>query len=355
MSSGQDLQLASSLSKPQVLFLYGLPDDNDAKIVIRNGRREMVVMGSSNVYPSLSPYFKAHEVLLMGDAEEHEIRLGPRPQLVFNQISDPDTHTISLQRADMICQQAGVPIINPPRLVAGTRRELIAAKLQGKPGLIVPQTIRRPLSYPRQAVEYAEQSGLRFPLLVRRCGAHGGKQLAKLDSADDLDELHALALDGSDFYFTEFVDCRGEDGMYRKCRIALVDGRPLLIHWLLHEEWNVHTVMAREYALAKGGSLAEEEAQAFERYGSDWPERTRIAFHHAWQAVGLDYFGMDCFLNQAGDLLIFEINANMNMLPPQRNRFPRQEFRVRRREELTQALVALVQSRLAGSSFSLTP
>jgi glutathione synthase/RimK-type ligase-like ATP-grasp enzyme len=32
------------------------------------------------------------------------------------------------------------------------------------------------------------------------------------------------------------------------------------------------------------------------------------------QRLGLDYYGIDCHLNERGEILVFEANANMNIL-----------------------------------------
>ena len=339
-------ETAPPVTKPKILCLNGLPDDNGVKIVIRNNRREFVVMGSSNVFPTLQPFFDAHEVLLMGDAEDHPIRLGSRPELIFNQISDPDTHSISLSRAAAVCEQVRVPVINHPNQIARTRRDLICSALQGRPALIVPKTIRAQLTAPEQVRELAQQHGLQFPLLVRCAGAHGGHDLARLEGPDQVHPLHVLPMDGRHFYITEFLDHPGKDGLYRKCRLAFVDGRPLLIHWLAHEHWNVHTLMARDYVESKGGALADEEEHIFERFAGGWAEELRPIFDSITSGIDLDYFGVDGHVTEQGQLVVFEVNANMNMLPPPRQR-PQKGHRIRRRAQLEAAIVELVNTRLS--------
>ena len=329
----------------RVLFLYGLPDDNDAKIVLHRGRQELLVMGSANVYPALRPYFDAQELLLMGDAPEHHISWGADPAVVFNQISDPDTHPISLNRAEELCQRLNAPVVNPPDRIRKTRRDEVASMLQSVPGLVVPRTMRCRLSAPEDVSVQARQHDLQYPLLVRAAGSHGGHNLVRVDSPNDHLPLHRLPLDQREYYLTEFVDFKSSDGLYRKCRIAIVGGKPLMRHWVAHQDWNVHTAMGRQF-MEQRGELLQEGTKMRERFDAGLAAEYQPTFQSIFQAIQLDYFGVDCNFLEDGRLLIFEANANMNMLPPTRPGTVPTEQAKHERQRLVDALRETIQSRI---------
>ena len=338
--------MPSDSATTQILFLYGVPDDSSVHIVIRERKRELVVMGSSNLFLELESHLNAREILLVGTADEDPVQLGPRPALIFNQISDADTHKITLNRVTSIAASTGVRTLNHPNLIRRTTRDLISQMLSGQPGLIVPKTIRCSLAAPSELVERAEESGLSFPLLVRNVGSHGGENMVRVSSVDDLDPLNALALDGREFYVTEFVDFRSEDGLYRKCRLAFVDGNVFLLHWSTHEGWNVHTRMARDYVEARGGDLEKEEENLTERFYDGWSDELSPAFNAIQEAVQLEFFGVDAFITSDDRVGIFEVNANMNMMPPRRANRIRTPFRQAQRDRLRNALLSMFSSRL---------
>ena len=63
-----------------------------------------------------------------------------------------------------------------------------------------------------------------FPLIIRPVDSHAGDGLEKVDSLDELDgylNRHAEP----DFYLSPFQDYRSADGLYRKYRVMLVDGK----------------------------------------------------------------------------------------------------------------------------------
>ncbi len=61
------------------------------------------------------------------------------------------------------------------------------------------------------------------------------------------------------------------------------------------------------------------------------------AFREIHSRVGLEYFGLDCNVRPNGDLLIFEANANMNIL---HNPYPEMNERIMMIHRKIQTLLA---------------
>ncbi|MCW8871260.1 RimK family alpha-L-glutamate ligase [Pseudomonadota bacterium] len=233
------------------------------------------------------------------------------PSLIFNQIADPDTHRGALERCIQLCEQINTTVINHPRYVLQTSRDQVSEKLQGIPGVIMPRTQRcRPRS-PDEVFSRAAAEGFGFPFIIRVAGLHGGKSMIKVDGHDDYAALHALPFDGRDFYLVEYVDYRDDNGFHHKQRILVIDGEPLLRHTLYNSDWNVHG-NSRAFMLER--ESWEQDIAHFAHLRDEMLPPLRPAITEIARRMQLEYFGMDCNLRPDGQLLVFEANANMNVL-----------------------------------------
>ena len=124
-------------------------------------------------------------------------------------------------------------------------------------------------------------------------------------------KLHALPFDGRDFYLTEYVDYRDGDGFYHKQRIVVIDGEALLRHSLYSDEWKVHA-SARAFMLERENW--DDDTARFDRVSSEILPALRPAIDEITKRLKLEYYGIDCNLRADGQMLIFEVNANMNSL-----------------------------------------
>jgi len=298
-----------------ILFVSGINDLSTVGITLdARGQVGYLMDGNVSVHHRMSlGERKATSFLIFGKGvKQHGVEFKTPPAVIFNQIADPDTHRGSLERCVELCEQVGTKVINHPLNVLQTSRDQVSRALQGIPGVIVPRTQRFQPSSPDEVFSRAAAEGFGLPFITRVAGLHGGVSMVKVDSTDDSAALHALPFDGRDFYLTEFIDYRSEDGLYRKTRIAMVDGVPLIRHHLIDSSWMVH---ASALALMDQRTALMDEANAML---ADFDRALRPAIEDRLaeinRRVGLDYFGIDCHVNGQGDLLIFEVNANMNIL-----------------------------------------
>ena len=306
----------------RVLFTRGLPDDNSVRLMLHEGEVRTMISGCSNVRSALASRLASGEVLFMGDGPKQSLSYSQLPSLVFNEIGDPDTHRLSLQRAIQFCDHLDLPILNSPSRIAQLTRDHISKSLADQHECLrVPRTIRISLDTPGELAVVVEAEGMEPTIEIRTAGPHGGTTFARIDSLDDLSALHALPLDGRQFYVVETVDYRASDNYYHTYRIAMVNGQPFVRHETISEDpWfqGIDRTPGHEFS-----SLGADKEGTLQEFESELRGRLRTPLDIVDSVVGLDYYGVDVGLDRDGSLVLLDINAHMNILhplPPRPNR-----------------------------------
>jgi glutathione synthase/RimK-type ligase-like ATP-grasp enzyme len=143
---------------------------------------------------------------------------------------------------------------------------------------------------------------LQFPMIVRPRGSHAGVGLAKIDNSAMIGRYLADRPE-QEFFVSRFVDYAGDDGLFRKYRIVLVDGRPYACHMAVADRWDIWYLNA---GMALSESKRLEEERFMRSFDSDFALRHQGALAAMADRIGLDYFTVDCAENRNGELLIFE-------------------------------------------------
>ncbi len=199
------------------------------------------------------------------------------------------------------------PLLNHPNRIANLDRDKLHRLLAGIPGLEIPETVhatRRQLSALSEGRAACEEiSGdLRFPMIARPRGTHAGVGLAKLDDVAALAGYLAERQE-QDFFVARFVDYSSPDGLFRKYRLAIVEGVPFACHMAIAERWDIWYLNA--YMAFSVEKRAEEAAFMID-FDKAFGARHGAALAEMSKRIGLDYFTVDCAENQKGELLIFE-------------------------------------------------
>lgn len=199
------------------------------------------------------------------------------------------------------------PLLNRPDRIGNLDRDKLHRLLAGVPGLDIPATIhatRAQLSDLSRAQiackDIADE--LRFPMIARPRGSHAGVGLAKLDDAAAL-AAYLAERGEQDFFVARFVDYVSPDGLYRKYRLAMVDGKPYACHMAIADRWDIWYLNA--YMAFSEEKRAEEAAFMLD-FDRAFAERHRHALDEMSKRVGLDYFIVDCAENESRELLVFE-------------------------------------------------
>lgn len=229
----------------------------------------------------------------------------PHVDAVFVAVAEDESHGEMLRAADALAAAIGAPVINRGSTIAALGRENVARRLVGIPGAIVPAQRARS----RAGLEAMPPT---FPAIIRPLGSHAGRGLARVACADEL-ATYLGSTDACAFHVAPFVDFRGAGGMYRKCRVIFVEGRPYPLHLAIHDDWAVWYYNAE---MSKHAERRAEEARFLaDMEGAIGINATRALYAIAAE-IGLDYFGLDAGLMPDGRLLVFEIETGMIVHDP---------------------------------------
>jgi tetratricopeptide (TPR) repeat protein len=257
----------------------------------------------------------------------------PAHDFIFNAVGDPDAAPDAQAAAEKFAPTAKLPLINFPHRVARTYRSSMPGLLSHIEGVVVPGA-RRFTPENGDLTEAILAAGLRFPLIVRPAGRHGGEGAARVDAPEEL----AARLPNCDtVYATEFFDYRSADGHYRKYRVIFVDRKPYPYHMAIGDHWLVHYWTS--------GMDQDESRRAEEQAFLKDPQG--VVGAKAWAALGaiaaaldLDYAGIDFGLLADGRLLFFEANATMLVHPDDEAIYQYREASVRTILAAVDAMIA---------------
>jgi hypothetical protein len=238
-------------------------------------------------------------------------RVLPEHDLVFVAACASDANTAALANIDTLTQHTQRRVLNRPEHVLKTTRDAAYALLGDAPGICMAATMRFSREQLREVVSgRASLPALldgQYPLIIRPAHAHAGHGLGKVA------DVHALAAyldqsDEPDFFVAPFIDYSDADGLFRKYRIVMIEGRAYLCHMGISTHWVVHYPYPEMVAHA---SRRDEEASAMASFDTDFARRHAEPFRHIFERTGLDYVGFDCAETADGRLLIFEIATGM--------------------------------------------
>ena len=238
----------------------------------------------------------------------------PAHRLVVNGIGDADVAAAALAGAEHLLAHTAARVINAPAAIQGTGRCDVARRLSGVPGVVTPRMV----TLPREALAAPDSGatltlhGFEFPLLVRTPGYHIGEHFLRVESLDELPTALAQ-LPGRDLTVIEYLEARGRDGKGRKYRVMMIDGQLYPLHVAISSDWKIHYFSAE---MAESPAHRAEDAEFLSNMGGVLGPAAVAALDGIQKTLGLDYGGVDFGLNEKGEILLFEANATMVVIPP---------------------------------------
>ncbi|MCK1389048.1 hypothetical protein [Bradyrhizobium sp. 21] len=234
--------------------------------------------------------------------------------------SDSEECREALAVIEQAASQWPRPLLNRPGLIGNLDRDKLYRLLADIPGLDIPATVhasRAQLSDLAQGRIACEDitDELHFPMIARPRGTHAGVGLAKIDDAPAL-AAYLAERQEQDFFVARFVNYANADGLYRKYRLAMVDGKPYACHMAIADRWDIWYLNAY---MAFSEEKRAEEAGFMLDFDHAFAARHKSALDEMSKRVGLDYFIVDCAENRNGELLVFEADNTAvvhNMDPP---------------------------------------
>ena len=172
---------------------------------------------------------------LPADIPEHDVAMVAAP--------DDARSRQSLQEMAAFLEHWPRPVLNLPQDILDLDRHKLCHKLSGIPGLEIPLTevVSREwlIELAPQPLRLSEKlSDGCFPLIIRPIGSHAGLGLLKLESSGEISEYLAQRPE-ADFFISRFVDYSSADGLFRKYRVLLVDGKTYACHMAIGDQWKI--------------------------------------------------------------------------------------------------------------------
>ena len=303
LSGDRDVALAVQAQAIQISALYSLP----ARQASTTGLRLLVIMGPGDLMANTPIEFLVEDSdvtldLLYLTLESALPELVPDHDVMMVAVAESDANQPLLARLAALVANWPRPVINLPERIAMLSRDGVCAALRDVPGLEMPATKRTD-----RAALGALLPGDDFPLIIRPIGSHAGQDLEKMMHASAIAD-YLGRVGGERFYVSRFVDYRSADGLFRKYRIALIEGRPFVCHYAMSSHWMIHYLNA---GMTESADKRAEEAACMAHFDEDFAVRHGAALQTIYQRIGLPYLGIDCAETGSGDLLIFEVDNAM--------------------------------------------
>jgi tetratricopeptide (TPR) repeat protein len=228
-------------------------------------------------------------------------------KVIVNLISDADQTEALLPSAADLVDRLGKPTVNDPRKIQRTTRDAVACLLQGIPSCRIPSASRHKAG--AESSPAALQAVLSFshPLLARPVGTHGGDDFEKIEGPTALAAFLSQRPD-HDHYLIEYIDYRSDDGYFRKYRFIFVNDEILPYHLCIGNDWKVHHISTD---MANQPWMQQEEEAFLNDPAAIFSAAHYQALRTIRERIGLEYCGIDCALDVAGNLVVFEVNASM--------------------------------------------
>ncbi|HVW71997.1 MAG TPA: tetratricopeptide repeat protein [Rhizomicrobium sp.] len=235
--------------------------------------------------------------------EGHEI---PAHDFVFNAVGDLDAAPEAHALACAFAKRSRHPVINAPDRVGRTSRMGVAELLADCEGALIPKVerIERRPGVPAEA-----GPALRFPLIARPAGRHGGEGAVLIERPET---FASLVPDAPAIYATEFVDYRSRDGWYRKYRVIFVDRKPYPYHLAIGAHWLLHHWTA---GMEQDAQRRAEELRFLTEPKAALGDKAWVALENIGATLDLDFVGIDFSVLEDGRLLLFEANPTMLVHP----------------------------------------
>jgi glutathione synthase/RimK-type ligase-like ATP-grasp enzyme len=199
------------------------------------------------------------------------------------------------------------PVLNLPQRILDLDRHKLCRKLSGIPGLEIPLTeivsrewLAQDTEQPTRLTDSLSDGS--FPLIVRPIGSHAGHGLRKLEAASEIGDYLEQRPE-ADFFISRFVDYSSTDGLFRKYRILLIDGRAYACHMAIDDQWKIWYLNAD---MLGNPANRGEEAAFMTLFDEEFATRHATALSMLADRLGLDYCTIDCAETKTGELLIFE-------------------------------------------------
>lgn len=312
------MTINKAITKPNINFIIGLPDNKIVNIdgVDDNGEFKYLWSGNSEIHSIFDKnnFNKEYSAILWHADPARNIKI---PNVIVNCISDADISSKSLKRAITLINQIKkqlpeIYIYNNPERIFKTTRDAIYQQFNHLQNLIIPKVIRFSASSAQEVFEIVQKNKINFPFLMRPCGSHQSEGLQLIQSKNEIDKLHKYAFDGREYYITEFIDNKHQDGFYKKARLVIIAGELFIRHYISNPHWMVEGRSHFNY-MKENYDTKIIEKYFLENFKEILGKKVIDDLFKIYDEIALDFLGFDVDIMPNGKLLVFEINVAQNI------------------------------------------
>ena len=307
----RDIALATQIEALQHQQIFHIPSVGEPKLRVLALMSPGDLMANTPIEFLLEDSNIALDIMYIGVGIPAVDKI-PDHDVMFVAIGESDETQFVLEELSNLTTLWPRPVINTPEHILDLARDRAAQLLHDIPGVEVPLSVR--VSRERLsnigdetiAIE-GMLAGSAFPIIVRPVGSHAGKGLKRINSADEVQD-YLNAVPDNEFYIAPFVDYHSPDGLFRKYRIILIEGKPFVCHMAVSSHWIIHYLNA---GMTESSDKRAEEERFMLNFENNFVPRHKEALTEISKRIGLDYIGIDCSETQDGKLLVFEVDSDM--------------------------------------------
>ena len=228
---------------------------------------------------------------------------------IINTCTDADEYRNSLIGLDEAFGSTA-NILNHPRSICMSRRDLSANLLSGIPNLIVPRCVQFVANDTNSFQRAFEKNSFDYPVIVRPATSQTGEGMLKIDHPFDWPKVYQSHWYMKPHFMTQFIDFKQKNGRYLKIRIAVIGDKISLRAYGEDTQWRLgHSGIGEEEM-----STSESWKQLVHQYDAfpSWESANKVG-HEIRKRANLDFFGIDLGVIDRNTFVLFEANASMTM------------------------------------------
>jgi len=247
------------------------------------------------------------------------LRKMDKPDLLINGVTHGERlgNKALFDAAVSCANQWDIPVLNRPEAAYDTARDKLYQLIRDIPGVLAPKTqfFRFAPEESAQDMLSAVEKEFEYPVILRNPMFQDGIDMELCENATEALEV-LPKLDGT-FYAIEFIKNQPVKGIFRKIRVVFIGDNLHLTRMDHGTDWKIHGHRGKPHRVAfydEHPELLQLEIDASEDPPKFLGENVVEALRAMRSAIKLDYFGIDFDITEDQKVLVFEANANMNLM-----------------------------------------
>lgn len=300
------LNIPADLNKPIVLVLQSIGKNS---FELGDAGYQLDI-ASNNMYSYVSDDITIVSLFVEQYENNSEIlQKLPCIDLIYNAVADYDDCAQVLDMVNAIIKKIAKPVINPPLEQDLTSRDNNFARLHDIDGIVFPVTLKINLQHTDdQALQSLMiENQMKFPVLVRETGTHAGKTFEKIESSEEFISYRNRTRCG-EAYLSQYYDI-GREGIHRRFRVYCIKGVLCASAVYYGKNWNVHR---KSNIKVINADYLQDEKKFYTNF-SEFIRPYHSAITEIIKRTPLEYYGIDFDILDNKKIIVFEVNAAMNV------------------------------------------